>query len=190
MPPTQHYFWFGLDGWRSRSPVPVCRSPRLHLHPPRHKGLSTIVITRRVKKPIRANSRIKATALTATAANPAPSRSTKTCDATTEPRLKPAQAAAAPGAHDPSALLCLDLSNSAAAIAQVISRFALDRPLSAALPSPPTCSTQKLAVASRMIVRTLRKQMRMPSVPVFHGPHWGFTLECRRRRRFDPGADF
>ena len=36
-----------------------------------------------------------------------------------------------------------------------------------------------LCVASRMIVRTLRKQMRMRSVPIFHGPHWGFAFERR-----------
>ena len=36
-----------------------------------------------------------------------------------------------------------------------------------------------LVVASWMIVRTLRKQMRVRSVPVFHGPHRGFTLERR-----------
>ena len=36
-----------------------------------------------------------------------------------------------------------------------------------------------LTVASRMIVRTFDKQMRMRSVPVFHGPHRGFALECR-----------
>ena len=36
-----------------------------------------------------------------------------------------------------------------------------------------------LTVASRMIIRPLHKQMRMRSVPVFHGPHWGFALERR-----------
>ena len=39
--------------------------------------------------------------------------------------------------------------------------------------------TSNVRVASRMIVRTLYKQMRMRSVPVFHGPHRGFTIECR-----------
>jgi hypothetical protein len=34
-------------------------------------------------------------------------------------------------------------------------------------------------VASRMIVRAFYKQMRMRSVPVFHGPHRGFALERR-----------
>ena len=43
----------------------------------------------------------------------------------------------------------------------------------------PVNSGEGLAVASRMIVRTLRKQMRVRSVPVFHGPHRGFTLERR-----------
>ncbi len=77
MPATQHYFGFDLDGWRSRSPVPVCQSPRLHLHPPRHKGLPRIGTTRKVKISIRANFKIKTTALTAAAANPAPSCSTQ-----------------------------------------------------------------------------------------------------------------
>jgi hypothetical protein len=36
-----------------------------------------------------------------------------------------------------------------------------------------------LNVASRMIIRPFYKQMRMRSVPVFHGPHRGFALECR-----------
>jgi len=36
-----------------------------------------------------------------------------------------------------------------------------------------------LIVASRMIVRAFYKQMRMRSVPVFHGPHRGFALERR-----------
>ncbi len=36
-----------------------------------------------------------------------------------------------------------------------------------------------LDVASRMIVRAFYKQMRMRSVPVFHGPHRGFALERR-----------
>ena len=37
----------------------------------------------------------------------------------------------------------------------------------------------QLDVASRMIIRTFYKQMSMRSVPVFHGPHWGFALERR-----------
>ena len=40
-------------------------------------------------------------------------------------------------------------------------------------------SQLRLGVASRMIVRPFYKQMRMRSVPVFHGPHWGFALERR-----------
>jgi filamentous hemagglutinin len=40
-------------------------------------------------------------------------------------------------------------------------------------------SKQSLSVASRMIVRSFYKQMRMRSVPVFHGPHRGFALERR-----------
>ena len=45
---------------------------------------------------------------------------------------------------------------------------------------PDTALTSlSLVVASRMIVRTFYKQMRMRSVPVFHGPHWGFALERR-----------
>ena len=40
-------------------------------------------------------------------------------------------------------------------------------------------SRLELRVASRMIVRPFYKQMRVRSVPVFHGPHRGFALECR-----------
>ena len=40
---------------------------------------------------------------------------------------------------------------------------------------------QLLLVASRMIVRAFYKQMRMRSVPVFHGPHRGLALERRLR---------
>jgi len=36
-----------------------------------------------------------------------------------------------------------------------------------------------VAVASRMIVRPFYKQMRVRSVPVFHGLDRGFALECR-----------
>lgn len=51
---------------------------------------------------------------------------------------------------------------------------------SAAKSHNPTRSCHRaLHVASRMIVRTFYKQMRMRSVPVFHGPHWGFALERR-----------
>jgi len=42
-----------------------------------------------------------------------------------------------------------------------------------------TTAQTLLVVASRMIIRTFYKQMSMRSVPVFHGPHWGFALERR-----------
>ena len=56
-----------------------------------------------VKKPIRVNSQFKTTLLTATTAQPSAQQ------------LNPAQAAPAPGEHDPSALLCLDPATNTAA---------------------------------------------------------------------------
>jgi predicted HTH transcriptional regulator len=42
-----------------------------------------------------------------------------------------------------------------------------------------TTLRDRFGVASRMIVRPFYKQMRMRSVPVFHGPHRSFALERR-----------